>query len=125
MSMVEDVRRDLSGRLGDVATKYWGPLGKKAFDTADEFRRQLEADAGAFLDRTQEDLNRWSDLAEEGKLTPDELEFLLMGKRDLAEMHGLKQAGLALVQVQRMQSLVIQVLISTVFDVLLERAEES
>lgn len=123
MSRIDDVRGELSGRLDDVAQKHWGALGEKAFKRAEDFKKALEEDATAFLEKTEEDLNRWADLADEGKLMPDELEFLLMGKRDLAEMHGLKQAGLALVQVQKMKAVVIQSVIAGVFDMLLGSEE--
>jgi hypothetical protein len=82
-------------------------------------KKKVEEDTVAFLEKTEDDLNRWADLVDEGKLTSDELEFLIMGKRDLAEMNGLKNAGLALVEAQKMRAIVIQVVIATIFDLLL------
>ena len=72
MSTVDEVKGELSGRLDGVCKKYWGPLGKKVFKSAEEFKKKVEEDTVAFLEKTEDDLNRWADLADEAKLTSDE-----------------------------------------------------
>ena len=58
--------------MDGVCKKYWGPLGKKVFKSAEEFKKKVEEDTVAFLEKTEDDLNRWADLADEAKLTSDE-----------------------------------------------------
>ena len=53
------------------------------------------------------------------ELTPDDFTWLVQGKRDLAEMEGLKQAGIALARVDRFRSSLLDTVVGTAFDVFL------
>lgn len=64
-------------------------------------------DANAFLRRTQADLNRWLLLLGEGKLSPDDLGWLLQGKKDLGKMQALKQAGVSQARINKFQGAIV------------------
>jgi hypothetical protein len=81
-----------------------------------EFREAAEKDGNAFLDRTKEDLRRWTKLLAQGDLSQDDFEWLVAGKKDLAEMEALKQAGLALVRLERFQNALISLVVDTAFE---------
>jgi hypothetical protein len=66
-------------------------------------RDEAIQDGEDFLNRTQDDLERWTRLLEEGELSRDEFESLVRGQKDLAEMEALKQAGLAAAKADRFQ----------------------
>lgn len=76
-------------------------------------------DSTAFLEKTKDDLKRWTRLLELGELTPEDVKFLIQAKKDLAEMEALKQAGLAAARIDRFRSALIDRIISTTFRVFL------
>lgn len=64
----------------------------------DTFKKHVDAarrDAEAFLAATRADLERWGQLLAAGELTPDDFQWLVKGRVDVAKMAALKQAGLA------------------------------
>lgn len=61
----------------------------------EDVKDELISDGTAFAEEAKEDLMRWTQLAAEGRLTQDDLQFLVEGKKDLAKMEALKQKGLA------------------------------
>lgn len=81
--------------------------------TLHDHRKAAVADAAAFLKKTQADLDRWGRGLAAGTLTPEDFAFLVKGKRDLAEMQALKQAGLALVRIDQFRNAVIDLVIET------------
>jgi hypothetical protein len=64
-------------------------------------------DGRAFLDKIEDDLERLSNLLAKGELTAEEFKWLVRGKKDLAEMVLLKQAGLALVQIDQFKNSIL------------------
>ncbi len=68
---------------------------KYSEDNWNEFKDEAISDGKDFLEKSKDDLKRWSDLLSQGKLTKDDFEWLLLGKKDLAVMEALKQKGLA------------------------------
>lgn len=84
-----------------------------AVETLQEHRKAAMADAEEFLRRTQGDLERWARDLATGSLTPADFEFLVNAKKDLAEMEALKQAGLALVRVDRFRNALVDLVIGT------------
>ncbi len=79
---------------------------------AKDFVKEATADSKEFLDTVKDDLKTWSEQLARGELTKDEFEFLLGGKKDLAKMEALKQAGLAAVKVDRVRTALLDLVIS-------------
>ena len=71
-------------------------------------------DGEQFLDDSKEDLRRWTQLLEEGRLSEEDVASLVRGKKDLAEMKALKQAGLAAVEADRFREALLSRVIGTV-----------
>lgn len=105
MADFNDFWESIKKGLVEVAAKNWK-----------EFREAAEKDGNAFLDRAEEDLRRWTKLLAQGDLSQDDFEWLVAGKKDLAEMEALKQAGLALVRLERFQNALISLVVDTAFD---------
>ena len=76
-------------------------------------------DSKKFLRKTEEDLKRWTKLLVSGELSKDDFEWLVLGKKDLAEMHTLKQKGLALATIDSFRDAIFDLVIGTAFDVFL------
>lgn len=80
------------------------------------WKEQLEAvtaDGNVFIDKAKEDLQRWTQLLAEKKISANDLEWLVKGKKDLAEMLALKQAGLTVVMIDRCKSGLVDLVIKT------------
>jgi hypothetical protein len=76
-------------------------------------------DGKDFLDKSKADLERWTKMLVSGELTSDDFEWLVVGKKDLAELVALKQAGLAKVALDRFVNGLIDTIVSTAFKVFL------
>jgi hypothetical protein len=75
-----------------------------------EYRDAALKDGDAFFRRTREDLERWAALLARGQLTADEAAWLVRGKKDLATLAALEQAGLALAARDRFRDALLDVL---------------
>jgi hypothetical protein len=75
------------------------------------------ADGRAFVQSLEADLQRWTNELAAGQLSRNDLEFLVAGKRDLAELTALKAAGWAQARLDRfvngLLSLVVSALVKT------------
>ena len=91
-------------------------LAKK---TLKGFKDEALQDSKEFIRKTEEDLKRWMKLLASGELTQEDFEWLILGKKDLAELHALKEAGLALVRIDRFRNAFIDLIIDTAFDMFL------
>jgi hypothetical protein len=82
-----------------------------AEETFKKHKDKAFKDGKAFLDKIEDDLERLSKLVLKGELNAEEFEWLVRSKRDLAEMVLLKQAGLALVQIDQFKNSILDLVI--------------
>jgi hypothetical protein len=76
-------------------------------------------DARAFMQEVEADLQRWTALLASGDLTRDDFEWLVAGKKDLAELNALKRKGLSRVALERFVNGLIDTIVTTAFKVFL------
>ena len=76
------------------------------------FKNEAIIDAEKFLQKTKSDLQDWTSMLIEGKLSKKDYEWLVKGKKDLAEMHTLKQKGMAHIQIQKFRDDVINIVVN-------------
>ncbi|HEV8540745.1 MAG TPA: hypothetical protein VGQ60_06240 [Nitrospiraceae bacterium] len=79
---------------------------------ASDFVKEATSDGNAFLDSVKADLKTWTKQLATGKLTKEDFEFLVKGKKDLAKMEALTQAGLAAIRVERIRVAMIDLVIT-------------
>lgn len=91
-------------------------LAKK---TLKGFKEEAVSDTRDFLEASKDDLHRWTNLLAKGELSQDDFEWLVMGRKDVAELYALKRAGLALVRLDRFKNALLNLVIDTAFDVFL------
>lgn len=72
-----------------------------ATENLEEYKDELLKDGTQFVEKTKSDLERWTDGLASGALSPKDFEFLLRGKKDLAEMEALKQLGLSKIRITK------------------------
>ena len=90
------------------AAEKWNDLKQDAVD-----------DAKKFLTDVKDDVQRWISLLAEGKLTSDDLLWLIKGKRDLAELLFLKEKGLAKPDLDKFFEGLLQTIVSTAFKLII------
>jgi hypothetical protein len=76
-------------------------------------------DGNAFFQKLKGDLERWTKMLASGGLTRDDFEWLVVGKKDLAELAALKQKGLAKVALDRFLNGLVDTFVTTAFRVFL------
>jgi hypothetical protein len=108
MANFDDFWRELKKEIGLFADANWKDLKKAALK-----------DGTAFANKAKDDLERWTALLAEGRLTKKDFEFLVTAKKDLAVMETLKQAGLAQARLDRFVNGLIDVVLQTAFKVFL------
>jgi len=97
--------------------EFVGALKDEIVDLAethlDEVRDRALRDAEQFLDDSRDDLERWTRLMEEGKLSEEDVASLVRGKKDLAKMKALKQAGLTAAEIDRFRNALLDRIVGT------------
>ena len=95
---------ELTVKLSALAEQQW---------TA--YRDAAISDGTAFMDNIKADLERWSQLLASGALSKDDFAWLVQGKKDLAELEALEQAGLALARLDQFRTDLVYLVIDTAF----------
>ena len=90
-----------------------------AKDIFDGFEDQAKEDTEAFLEKSKADIKRWTKLLADGDLTEQDFSDLIQAKKALAEIHALRQKGVALTKIERFRSGLINLVIDKAFDVFL------
>jgi hypothetical protein len=82
-------------------------------DKWNDLKQEAVDDSVKFLTAAKDDILRWFSLFAEEKLSYDELEWLLKGKRDSAELLYLKQKGLAKPELDKFLNGLLETIIAT------------
>jgi galactokinase len=88
-----------------------------AKNTLRGFKEEALSDAKDFLEASRDDIKRWTKLLADGKLTQEDFEWLVMSRRDVAELHVLKQKGLSKIRIDRFKTALLDLVIDTAFDI--------
>lgn len=81
-----------------------------AKENLEEYKDEIIKDGTLFFEKTKSDLERWTEGLSSGALSPADFEFLLKGKKDLAEMEALKQLGLSKIRITKITNSIIDVI---------------
>ncbi len=107
MANIDQIVHDAEQQIAQLA----GQLLKK-------FKSQAVADGQNFVQVTKADLTEWVSALEAGELDKDDFASLVRGEKDLAEMHALKQQGLAQIDIDAFTNGITQILINSAFAVI-------
>ncbi len=77
-----------------------------------DFIEETKADGDACIKETKKDLLVWTEQLSDGLFTPDEFEFLVEGKKDLAKMEALMRSGVAAAKVDAIRQGVVKVVVT-------------
>ena len=84
-----------------------------AEDNLKEYKDELLKDGNDFAKKLKNDLERWGQGLISGALSQKDFEFLVKGKKDLAEMEALKQAGLGKIKINKLRDGVIGIVVNS------------
>jgi hypothetical protein len=101
MAKFDDFMSGVKTGIIDIATK-----------EAKDYLGAAQADGHAFLDALKADLQTWTQQLASGALSPGDFAFLVRGKKDLATMNALTQAGLAAIRIDKIRAAVIELIIT-------------
>lgn len=90
-----------------------------AKDILKDFEGAAVDDTKAFLKKSEEDLKRWTRLLALGAITEQDFSDLIQAKSAVAELHLLRQQGVALATLERFRTRLISLVIDTAFEVFL------
>jgi len=82
-------------------------------ENLEEYKDEILKDGKAFVEKTKEDLQRWTEGLATGALSKADFEFLLRGKKDLAKMEALKQLGLSKIRITKITNGIIDVVVGS------------
>ena len=84
-----------------------------AKDNLNEYKDELIRDGNAFVEKTKSDLKRWTEGLALGTLSKKDFEFLIKGKKDLAQMEALKQLGLSKIRINKILDGVLEIVVGS------------
>lgn len=84
-------------------------------ENLEEYKDEILKDGNAFIEKTKGDLKRWTEGLASGLISKADFEFLLKGKKDLAQMESLKQLGLSKIRISKITNGIIDVVIGSAF----------
>lgn len=75
------------------------------------FAKEAIKDSSSFLQKTEDDIKRWTAAVDAGKMTIKDLKSLLKGKQDLAQMELLTKKGIAQTEIDKFRDAVIDIIL--------------
>jgi hypothetical protein len=104
MSQFENFMEAVKDGAKDLAVELLGGLRDAALE-----------DAENFLEKTKDDLKRYTSMLAQGQLTRQDFDDLVMAKKSLAEIHALRQAGVTLTKLERFRTELIDLVVDKAF----------
>ena len=83
-----------------------------------KYTNEAKSDALSTLDHLKGNLETWTLQLASGDLSKKDFEFLILAQKELIQMVALKQAGLALIQVDEFKNALLNQIVNTVFKLL-------
>jgi hypothetical protein len=99
--------------FNDFVTTIKNDLLNFTKENLEEYKDEILKDGNAFVEKTKEDLQRWTEGLASGALSKADFEFLLRGKKDLAKMEALKQLGLSKIRITKITNGIIDVVVGS------------
>lgn len=86
-----------------------------AKENFEEYKDEILKDGTLFIEKAKSDLERWAEGLTTGALSKADFEFLLKGKKDLAQMEALKQLGLSKIRITKITNSILDVVVGSAF----------
>jgi hypothetical protein len=100
--------------FSQLLNKLWSDVLNIVTTEAGAFVKEATDDAKKFFDKAKDDLLALTKEFAAGKLSDKEYKHLVLGLKNLAEMEGLKQAGLAQIRIDEIKNSIVNTIVNTV-----------
>jgi hypothetical protein len=77
------------------------------------YLNEAKADGFKLVDSLKTDIQTWEQELATGKMSAEDLEFLVMAKNEVIQMNALKQVGLGLVKVDEFKNSILHLVVKT------------
>lgn len=81
-----------------------------------DYKDQAQDDVTIFFNSSKVKLEKWTTALINGDLSKEDYKWLLESQKDLMVMNGLKQAGLAKIQIDKLKNALVNMIVDTVVD---------
>lgn len=85
-----------------------------ALKTFKEYKNEAKKDASDIMDKLKDNLKDWTQQVAKGEMSKKDLEFLLLGQKEVIEMNALKQVGLSMIKIDQFQHSLLKLIADTV-----------
>ncbi|MFV0591191.1 MAG: hypothetical protein ACK5M7_07385 [Draconibacterium sp.] len=89
-----------------------------ALNTVNEFKNEAKEDAVGLINSLETDIKKWSLMVLNGELSKSDLEWLVMAKKDLIEMIGLKNIGMAKIKIDELKNKLLGLVVTKIFSLI-------
>lgn len=72
-------------------------------------------DAKESMEKSKKNYQRWTEQLNQKKLSKEDFEWLVKSKKDVLEMHALKEAGLAKVEIDKFKNAFLDLVVKKAF----------
>ncbi|WP_071145738.1 hypothetical protein [Bacteroides ihuae] len=79
-----------------------------AVSTFKDYKKQAADDAEGLISGIKPKLEKWTLQLAKGDLSKDDLEFLILGEKELVEMKALKQLGIGLIKLDELKNKILK-----------------
>lgn len=81
-----------------------------AISSLKQYKNEATADGLKLLDTLKTDIENWKNELLKGEISVEDLEFLVLGKKELIEMNTLKQVGLAKIKIDEFKNNILKLI---------------
>ena len=85
-----------------------------AVSSVGQYANEAKADGLKIVESLKTDLQTWATQLAEGKMLKEDVEFLVLAKKDLIQMNALKQVGLGLIRIDEFKNNVLNLIVKTI-----------
>lgn len=100
--------------MNDFIDSLKNDIGKIAITTLKKYSKEASQDGITFLQSMESDLTEWGKQYAAGQMSEEELESMVKGKKDLAELIALKKKGLTKIMLDKFVDDVLDIVIKRV-----------
>ncbi len=100
---------DFNALLGNLKNE----VTALAVSSVQNYANEAKADGLKLVESMKTDLQTWAALWADGKMSKEDVEFLVLAKKDLIQMNALKQAGLGLIKIDEFKNSLLNLIVKT------------
>ena len=78
------------------------------------FPPKIEREINRYLEQSEDKLNKWQALYQEGLLSLEEIEWLIISQKELINLEALKEAGLSQIKINAIQNSILKIILKSI-----------